>query len=227
MNVKPALLRGELRAGRGVVAVVTGVVHRHDGLGAQLVGRVVHGVHRLHAVVGARLDHDVLERPQRRPRRRYRHDVAGLQVRQDGRGLRRAEGLGQRQDVGLDLLVHLVVDLRVVLVVLDVLGDVDLVAADAALPVDPLPERRLRVGDRHPERLERALGEVGDGAQVDAALAGVDRLRARLVGDPEVDLDALLPRLGSGGFLGRQPGTAKATASGTASAATMLRRMVM
>ena len=65
------------------------------------------------------------------------------------------EGLGQRQDVALDLAVDLLVGLRVVEVVADVLGDVDVVAADAAVLVDPLPERLLRLGDRHAERRER------------------------------------------------------------------------
>jgi hypothetical protein len=82
------------------------------------------------------------------------------------------------------------VDLRVVLVVLDVLGDVDLVAADAALVVDALPEGLLRVRDRHGQGLERALGEVRDGAEVDAALGLVDGLRARLLGHAGVHLDA-------------------------------------
>jgi hypothetical protein len=74
----------------------------------------------------------------------------------------------------------------VVLVVLDVLGHVHLVVTDAAGLVDPLPERLLRVGDRHGQGAERTLGEVRDDAEVDAALVLVDRLGAGLAGHADV-----------------------------------------
>ena len=83
-------------------------------------------------------------------------------------------------------------DLGVVLVVAYVRRDVDVVAADATVFVDLLPERGLRIGDRLAERGERANGQVGDGAKVDAAVVGVDALRACLFGNADVRRDGAL-----------------------------------
>lgn len=122
------------------------------------------------------------------------HDVVGLHVRQDGLRLRRAEGLGQRQDVGLDLTVGLRVDLRVVLAVADVLTDVDVVPADAAGLVDPLPVVLVSADDLRAVRGERSDAEVGDHPEVDAAVVLVHRVRARLLGHSDAgrDLGGLL-----------------------------------
>ena len=150
--------------------------------GGLLLHRVVDAVHALDAVVRAGLEDVVLERPQRGPRRGSADHLVGLERGQDRERGRRPEGLGQREHVALDLGVHLRVRLRVVEVVLDVLGDVDVVATDAAVLVDPLPERLLRLDDRHAERGERALRQVGDRAEVDAPVVLVDGLRTRLLG---------------------------------------------
>ena len=182
-EVEAVGLRGDLRAGRAVAAVVTGVVDGHHGLDVLLGDHVVDGVHALDAVVGAGLEDGVLERPQRGPRGGCADHLVALHVRDDRQRRRRAQGLRQREHVTLDLAVDLLVGLRVVEVVADVLGHVDVVAADAAVLVDPLPERLLRLGDRHAERRERALGQVGDGAEVDAPVVLVDRVGARLVRD--------------------------------------------
>src|SRR6266545_5229 len=65
-------------------------------------------------------------------------------------------------------------------------GDVDVVPADAAGLVHPFPELLLCLGDRHGERVERTDREVGDAAEIDASMVLVDRVGARLLGDPDI-----------------------------------------
>jgi hypothetical protein len=96
--------------------------------------------------------------------------------------------------------------LGVVLVVAGVGLDVDLVlAADAALVVDPLPERLLAFGDGHGQGPERPLGEVGQHPEVDAVAVGV-AARAGLGGHADVGLDPglLAPAAGLAALAGGQ-----------------------
>jgi hypothetical protein len=168
---------------------------RHDRLDAVVLHGVVDTVHRLGAVGRAALQDHVLEQVQRGPPGRRCDDVLRVEVLDDRGGGGGTQGLRQGQDVGLDLLVDLVGHLGVVLVVPDVLGDVDVVAADAALLVDPVPEGLLAVDDQRAGRGERADGQVGQRAEVDAAVVRVDRLGTRVAGDADVggDVAAAIP----------------------------------
>ena len=114
-----------------------------------------------------------------------------MHVGQDRLGLRSAQGLGEREDVGLDRAVLLAVDCRVVLVVARIGRHVDVEAGDAASLVDVLPEVLLAGDDLGGEGSEWALGQIGQNTEVDATIVTVDRLRARLLGDTDIEDDAL------------------------------------
>jgi hypothetical protein len=194
LEVDPVDLGPLAHPGGRVAAVVARVVDGHDGGRlAELLRRPVEPVHGLGAVAVAALQDDVLELPTRPPGGGGGDHVGLLVEGQAGQGRRGPEGLAEGEDLGLDLAVLGHVLLGVVLVVAGVGLDVHLVAAaDAALVVDPLPERLLSLGDGHGQGPERPFGQVRQHPQVDAVPLGV-AAGAGLGGHTDVGLDVAVP----------------------------------
>jgi hypothetical protein len=149
--------------------------------------------HRLEAVRVAGLDDQplvlLLEVPAGPPRRRASDHVVGVHVWQDRLSGVGSERLREREDVGLDLSVQGAVFLRVVERVTRVGPGVDVVATNAAVVVDPVPEGVLPIGDRTTEHRERSLRQVRQDPEVDAAVVRVHRVIAGFLGHTEIRRD--------------------------------------